>query len=371
MSERRKFPDVSFVDKDTQRLVDKLISAYEIFTDRTLAQADPVRLFLLWISDIIMQERVIIDMTAKQNVPRFAEDELLDSLAELFRNVERLQLAPARTTLRFHISAAQAAPLTIPRGTRATNGEVAFETTAPATVLPGNLHVDAPAVCMTLGAIGNGITPGGVAQIVDLFPFFESVENITQTEGGADTESDQRFYERMGESLESFSTAGSVGAYRYWVKTASQAIVDVEPTSPEPGEVDIRVLLDGGAYPDEEMKQLILETLDGNVPMTDKITVGAPYLRPFNIDVTYFITRQQDTSKDTIIERVDGAVDDYKVWQTGRMGRDINPDKLLYRMISVGAKRVEISEPSFEVLEKNEVAALVNYNVVFGGVEDE
>ena len=371
MSERRTFPDVSFVDKDTQRLIDKLIAAYELFTDRTLAQADPVRLFLLWMADIIMQERVIIDSTAKQNIPRFAEGENLDFLAELFRNVERLQQAPARTTLRFHISAAGPAPVFIKRGTRVTNGEVAFETTEPATVLPGDIYVDVAANCMVPGAIGNGIAPGGVSQIVDPFPFFESVENITKTEGGVDTESDKRLYERMGESLESFSTAGSPGAYRYWVKTASQAIVDVEPTSPKPGEVDIRVLLEDGAYPSDEILQLILDELEGNVPMTDKITVGAPYQKPFNIDVTYFITRQQDTSKDTIIERVDGAVDDFKAWQTGRMGRDINPDKLLYRMISAGAKRVEISEPSFEVLEKNEVAALVNCNVVFGGVEDE
>ena len=46
------------------------------------------------------------------------------------------------------------------------------------------------------------------------------------SDGGADEESDAAFYERMRESVETFSTAGPLGAYEYYAKTASAAIAD-------------------------------------------------------------------------------------------------------------------------------------------------
>ena len=76
------------------------------------------------------------------------------------------------------------------------------------------------------------------------------MENITRTAGGADKESDQSYYERLRESMESFSTAGPEGGYSYHVKSVSAAITDVSATTPEPGVVDIRVLLNGGEYKD-------------------------------------------------------------------------------------------------------------------------
>ncbi|MCL1788864.1 MAG: hypothetical protein FWG33_00725 [Oscillospiraceae bacterium] len=67
----RIFPEISFVDTNTERLVTALIRGYERIADRTLFPGDPVRLFILWIADIIIQERVIINESAKQNVPRY------------------------------------------------------------------------------------------------------------------------------------------------------------------------------------------------------------------------------------------------------------------------------------------------------------
>ena len=96
----RQYPNISFVDTDTETLVNALIRSYERFTGRTLYPADPARLFILWIADIIIQERVNIDFSAKQNLPRYAEGEYLDSLAELFKDVYRLEPEAARTVIR-------------------------------------------------------------------------------------------------------------------------------------------------------------------------------------------------------------------------------------------------------------------------------
>lgn len=43
----KKYPDISFVDTDTETVSNALIWSYEIFTGRTLYPADPMRLFLL------------------------------------------------------------------------------------------------------------------------------------------------------------------------------------------------------------------------------------------------------------------------------------------------------------------------------------
>lgn len=381
-----KYPDISFVDTNTETLVNNLIMSYEAFTGRTLYPADPARLLILWIADIIMQERIIINESAKQNVPRYAKGNYLDSLAEIFKDTERLRAQPSTTVLRFWISAVQSSAQFIPMGTRATiNGEIIFETTETATIPPGSLYADAAAKCITtevdsetgkeitIGAKGNGFLPGQVSQIIDLFPFYERVENITTTNGGADKETDEAFYERLRDSMESFSTAGSLGAYTYWAKSANARIADVNPTNPEPGVVDIRVLLENGEIPDEQMLQLIRDTVSADKirPLTDLVRVSAPEITDYNIDVTYYISKQSESNTDAIQRDISAALNNYKKWQSEKMGRDINPSKLNEMLMSTGIKRVEIRTPVFSKIEENSVAALSAENVIYGGVEDE
>lgn len=381
-----KYPDISFVDTDTEALVNSLISSYESFTKRTLYPADPARLFILWIADIIMQERIIINESAKQNVLRYAEGDYLDSLAEMFRDTERLQAQPATTVLRFYISAVQASAQVIPIGTRATiDGEIIFETTETATIPPGELYADAAAKCttteidpvtgneVTIGAKGNRFVAGQVSQIIDLFPFYEKVENITTTDGGSDKETDAAFYERLRDSMESFSTAGPFGAYVYWTKTASARITDVKPTSPEPGVVDIRVLLENGEVPDAQMLQIVLDTINADKirPLTDLVRVSAPDVSEYNIDVTYYISSQSESSTAAIQQNINTALENFKKWQSEKMGRDINPSKLGELLMGAGIKRIEIRSPVFTPIGDNAIAVLKTENVIYGGAEDE
>lgn len=368
----RQYPEISFVDTDTERLVNSLILSYEIITGRKLYPADPARLFILWIADIITQERVIIDESAKQNVPRYAEGDYLDSLAEIFKDTERLPPRAATTTLRFYLSEPQESAQTVRKGTRATvDGEITFATSETLTIPPRAGYGDVQAVCQTVGEIGNGFAPGQITECQDPFQYYERMENLTTSEGGADTETDAAFYERLRDSMEAFSSAGSVGAYVYWVKTASQKIADVKPTSPAPGVVDIRVLLTGGEFPDAEMIQKIRDTLKGKIPLTDTVTVSEPNTRPFEIDITYFVSAERADSTAAITASAEKAVETYVQWQTEKMGRDVNPDELRYLLKAAGVKRILLTKPEFAEIGENEVAALANSHVVYGGVEDE
>jgi phage-related baseplate assembly protein len=155
----------------------------------------------------------------------------------------------------------------------------------------GSLYIDIPAVCQTAGTVGNDFIPGQITQIVDVYPFYDKVENITTSAGGAEEETDAAFYERIRESMESFSTAGPSGAYIYYAKTASNEITDVSADCTTPGIADIRVLCINGELPTEEIinKVQAILSADRTRPMTDSVNVAVPDTVPFDIDLTYYI----------------------------------------------------------------------------------
>lgn len=370
----REYPDIHFVDTDTNTVVNALIQSYEAFTGRTLYPADPARLFILWVADIIIQEQVNIDFSARQNVPRYAEGEYLDSLAELFKDAYRLEPEKAKTTLRFTLSIPLEVATIVPAGTRVTvDGEIIFQTVQALTIPAGDLFGDVEAECQTAGEIGNGFVPGQITQLIDIFPYFGSVENVSESDGGADEESDAAFYERMRESVETFSTAGPLGAYEYYAKSASALIVDVKATSPEPGEVDVRVLLSGGQLPGEEILKEVLDILNADKvrPLTDHVTVAAPETVPYDIDFTYWTQEGGAVSDEKVAENIAAAVRTFKEWQGAKMGRDVNPSYLISLLMQAGAKRVKVRSPVDTVVPDNAVAVIGETAVVNGGAENE
>lgn len=370
----RQYPNISFVDTDTEALTNSLIRAFERFAGRTLYPADPVRLFILWIADIIIQERVNIDFSAKQNFPRYAEGEYLDSLAELFKDVYRLEPEAARTTIRFTLSVERDTATVIPAGTRLSAGEeIVFATVDALTIPAGSLTGEVKAVCQTAGEIGNGFIPGQITKLVDIFPYFQRAENTTESAGGADWESDAAFYARIRESMETFSTAGPLGGYEYHAKSASALIVDVKATSPEPGEVDVRVLLAGGELPGEEALKAVSEVLSADKvrPLTDHVTVAAPETVPYNIDVTYYTQTGGALGPEMVAQNVAAAVAEYQRWQAAKMGRDVNPSYLTSLLMQTGAKRVEVRSPVFAPVADNAVAVIGETEVLNGGAERE
>ena len=372
--QNRGYPEISFVNTDTDTLVNALVKSYEKFTGRTLYPADPVQKFILWIADIMIQERILIDESAKQNVPRYAQGVYLDSLAEIFKDAYRLQPQAAATTFRFYLSTALPYQHLIPIGTRvAVDGNIVFETTETLYIDAGKQSGDVPAICQQVGEIGNGFVPGQIMQLVDVFPYYDRVENITVSAGGAERETDSAFYERMRESMESFSTAGPSGAYIYHAKTASPLVADVAALSPTPGVADIRVLLRDGELPTEEVLQEVQAQLSADKvrPLCDFVQVSAPDTVPLNIDATYYIPKPSQNSAAVITADVEKAVQDYIRWQTEKMGRDINPSVLVSYMMKTGIKRVEVRQPAYTVVPESEVAALNQCNVSSGGVEDE
>lgn len=377
----REYPDIEFIETDTETIESNMIALYEEFVkqsgrrDYKVYPASPERLFIAWCAAIIVQQRVLINETAKKNVPRYAKGEYLDSLAELFKDIERLPATPAVAKFRCYISAAQNQSVIVPQGTRITfDGEITFETTEELEIKAGETYGEVNGKCQTAGIVGNNLAPGQVKEIVDIYDYYLKAENVTKTEGGAGEEDDDSYYERMRESMESFSTAGPINGYIYHTKSVSTSIADVAATSPEAGVVDIRVLLQDGEQPTQAVLEEIEAALNASDmrPLTDVVTVSMPEEVQFEIDLTYYINRNSQASTSIIDKDARAAVEEYIKWQTGKMGRDINPSYLTQLIMAAGVKRVEIRKPTFKTVDETQVARIVRktMTVLNGGVED-
>lgn len=79
-----QLPEVSFAVTDPDTIRTQIISTYESASGRTLAMSDPVRLFLYAVADIIIHQRNLIDIAAKNNLIAYAEGDYLDHIGALF-----------------------------------------------------------------------------------------------------------------------------------------------------------------------------------------------------------------------------------------------------------------------------------------------
>lgn len=376
----RKYPDIDFVETDTETIESNLIALYEELVRQVPGRerykvypASPERLFISWIAAVIVQQRVLINETAKKNVPRYADGEYLDSLAELFKDLERLPASPASAMFRFYISEAQTQSIIIPKGTRISfDGAILFATTENLEIKAGSTYGDVEGECTTAGTVGNNLAAGQVKEIVDLYDYYQKAENITATSGGAEEEDDNSYYERMRESMESFSTAGPINGYIYFTKSVSAAVADVAVTSPEACMVDVRVLLQDGQQATEAVLKEIEDALNASDirPLTDKVTVSVPETVPFDVDVTFYIPQPNAASATIIETAARQAVKDYISWQTSKMGRDINPSYLTAKLMEAGVKRVEVRKPVYTAVNEIMVAKLNTENVLNGGIEN-
>ena len=370
--------DITFAEKSGEEIEAEVISTYESIAERTLAKGDPIRLFLETIVLIIVHQRSLIDYAAKQNLLAYAEGNYLDHIGALL-GVTRLAASNALTTLKFKLSEAQLSTVTIPKGTRASpgGGTILFATVGAVEIPMGKTEITVTAECTLSGTQGNGYVAGQIKKLVDPFPYEMSVENITESYGGSDVENDENFRERIQIAPESFSVAGSVGAYKYFARTAHQDIIDVGLPSMfdeefVPGHVDLYILMKNGELPSDEILEKVLEicNADDVRPLTDYVTANAPEVINFELNVKYFIERENATQSTQIQGAVESAIQTWIIWQRSKLGRDLNPSELNHRIIAAGAKRAEIISPIFRTVKYKELAIPSAQTITFGGLED-
>lgn len=370
---RWNLPGISFVETDPEKIKAEIICRYETASGRTLAVADPIRIFLLAVADVIIQQRVLINLAAQNNLLSYATGKYLDALGN-YLLVERLPASAAVTNIRFTLSQALAEAYSIPKGTQVTNGVVTFATDRELVIPSGELSGDVSASCTTAGEEGNGYLEGQLTTIVKPMTFVASATNTEETQGGAASESDEDYAERIRLAPNSFSVAGPRKAYIFHTFSVSSAIVDVSVDSPTPGVVNVYPLLSNGQIPDETLRNQILEHLSGEDirPLTDDVHVLEAEAVEYEINVRYFIRNEDKNRGESIQAAVEKAVESYRQWQHGKIGRDIVPSRLVMEVINAGACRIDtgMKPESYTRVKATQVAQCTGVTVAFGGYEE-
>ena len=444
-----------FIDADPQTLVETLTAKYESIAQRTVHPASPEKLFIQWVASAMVLLAEQINFAGNQNIPSKATGEGLDNLAQIFYAQTRPQATPAKTTLRFTVSAGNSGYATanirfsvspdedneivisqgtritnsagtlifvtdnevtvpagdayasvsatcttygtagngqavgtltrcldtitglrsvtnttassgardfsilIPQGTRVTTSDsaIVFATDEDVYVPADSIYADVAATCETAGTVGNGYEAGQLNTCVDLFDYYASVANITASDSGSDTATDDEFYDLLVTGQDAYTSAGARGAYEYYARRVSTSIRNVVVNSPEPCVVHIYAVMDDGTPASSEMKAAILAACnDEDVrPLTDQVSVEDVELVYYNINLTYYLSRDSTESAATIEENVAAAVQEYIAWESAKVGRDINPSKLNQLVVEAGAKRTVIHSPTFTVLKNGTV----------------
>ncbi len=358
-----------------------MIAAYEKITGTSVRPGSPEKLFIKWVTAILIQERVLNNYTGNQNIPSRAKGKNLDALGQLFYMSERPEAKAAVCTERFYISEPQDSAILIPKGTRVsdTDSELVWETVKDVYIPIGADYVDAALECQTAGVIGNGYAMGQISNLIDLFDYYSRCENITMSDGGADTATDEEYYEIMRSSMDGYSCAGAKDSYVYFAKQASTEIGDVVANSHAPGFVDIYVLMKDGSIASREVKNMVRNACDEDKvrAFTDCVAVHDPEIVPYKIKLTYYVPDNLMRSPSDIQEGAAAAVRQYIAWQSGKLGRDINPSYLIGLLMNTGIKRVEITEPTFIDLRDGsdgsvpQIAELEDMEIINGGIENE
>ena len=298
--------------------------------------------------------------------------ESLDALVALL-GLTRQAAQRATAKERFSLAEARNETVAVPAGTRVkTQGGRYFNTLSYTEIPPGDLYVETMIQAEEGGTESDGIQIGEINVLVDPIPYIASVENVSESTGGLDTESDDSLTERAFLAPSRFSCAGPRDAYEYYVRAWRSDVGDVQIVSPEPCTIAIYFVLEDGRLPNETERESLKEYISGENlrPLCDKVVCVEPDEVEYQIELTYWIGESDQKSAGSIQEKVNAAVKGYQEWQR-HLGRDINPTELIAKIREAGAKRVKLISPADATVEKTELPKCTGATVTYGGLEDD
>ena len=379
IAELQNVPEVSFIEhmtlQETERQVREIyIRIYKERTGKepTLAPADPVTLLIKAFAMVEYQTMQYIEAKGAAELLKTATGANLDNLVALL-GITRQEATRATASVRFTLSAERAQVTAIPAGTRVkTMGGKYFNTVDYAEIPTGELTAETIVRAEETGAESNGCSIGEIDTLVDPIPYVASVENTTESTGGADIEGDDSLTKRAYLAPSKYSVAGPRDAYAYYVQEWRSDLEDVQIITPSACVVEIYFVMQGGRLPNETEKESLREYISGETlrPLCDQVFCLSPEEVEYSINATYWIGRSQQKSAGTIQEQVNRAIEDFQVWQR-KLGRDVNPSELIARIRDAGAKRVRLTLPEDVVIGKTQLPKCADVAIVYGGLEDD
>ncbi len=371
---------LTFFDTTAETLYKKYCEKLQTLTGEKMYEGDERLVYAQCFFTVIVALFNTFNESAKARMLKYAYGEILDAIGE-FNNCQRLQPSKATCTISFKTTSAKSNAITIPKGTRVTDGVYTFQTVEDCTLAVGLLSVSVDAECVDGGTKANGIPVGSISTIIDTVIGITGCTNTTVSSGGDNGEpypydeenhpdgdngeGDDRYRERIRLANSAYSCAGSENAYIYWAKTASADIVDVRVISEQQaGTIDLVIMTKDGVTSDELIEKVLeICSSDEVRPMNDIVNVIAPEIIPYDIEIEYTVMDGNQGQAIADLSGENGACNRFAEYTGAKLGRDINPDLLHHYCMqsSIGEKQgavwsCKIISPTAQELQDNQVA---------------
>lgn len=155
-------------------------------------------------------------------------------------------------------------------------------------------------------------------------------------------------------------------------RLAGSVDIKIEIEKTNEGVVVIVPICDNGELPDENIRAKVLAACSASEirPLTDKVVVESPKVQEYDIELTYYTTAADESACIQTVEGEGGAIDQFIAWQSGVLGRHINPDKLRNLIFApaeetaVGAIRAVITSPEFTELNDTTIARFSGNKII-------
>ena len=365
-----KREEVKIVDDDLAQTLAATIADYEQRAGKVL---QPAHIERLLINTFAYREHLLrqqVNEAYRQQHPRFATGLMLDLCGDDV-STPRLQAQPALTTLRFTAVLSGLEQIAVPKGTRVNAGQTGFVTTDTTLLTAAKSSAEVAAECMESGSVGNGWSVGQINSLAErLHPTIDvAVSNTTVSAGGVEIEDDEAYRERVLLAPESFSVAGPVGAYQYWARQASPAVVDVHVANdtdgggqPIGGRVAVTVLAKDG-LPNAELIGKIQAALSAEKrrPLCDTVVVKAPTAVDYTLDAE--LTLFTGTDARTAKAAAEQAWAAYEAARRSRLGLDIVPLDIMSALKVGGVYNVVLHNLPLTVVKPDQWARCTRVNI--------
>ena len=361
---------LQLLDTNPQNILNDFMKKLKEEYNEEIFEGDKRYMFLSTLSYIISVLNAKSNLAFNQNFLTEAYGIGLDIYGA---NLNTPRLGSTKSVVKVKFTLAQERPndYIIPKGTRVTTPtQQIFETKNEATILQGDLSIEVDCQSIGVGSIYNDIPIGGITQLVDPLAFMQGVTNTTVSSGGSDPEGDEAYRQRLKIAESQFSVAGSVLAYKYWTLKADPLIIDALITTPNPGEVDIKPILQGGELPQEVNLERVRNMFNQNTnyPNTTRLTISTPEVLEYDIDLTYYINKDNKQIENELKIAIEKAVEDFIVRQKTNLNIYLNPDDLRKMLLNAGAYTVNITNPTFDKSASGKLTRVRTKNVSYGGL---
>ncbi len=362
--------NLEFVSTDYQLILSETVAAFELESGAAVPPASMLAILLRIGAYREKLLRVLINETGKLCLLAGARSNALDFLGELV-GCARLASEPASCDLSFVWASPLAVALEIPAGFRVQSGDglVIFATTTDTTVSAGARGVTVSAECLTSGTAGNDYAAGTVNVLIDTLPITpQSVGNDAATAGGADTESDDHYRERIRLSAE--ASHGTAAAYKRLALDASTEVVDVAVLNIGPGEVGVYVIGADGAAVSSGGRSAVTTavTADENRTLCDTVTVANATPVAFAVDVEIEFLEGKSALAGTSLDEAERLIAEWADVLKVTIGKDIVPEEIIALCQGLpGVYRVNVITPAYTVVAGSEVAQYTSISVTNAG----